>query len=66
MRIISVEGLIGFKLQTVVNNTKRARDIDDIRRLLRNNLGTLGMEEVKSYFMLFDRKELLNELLAEG
>ncbi len=66
MRIISAEGLIGFKLQALVNNPQRARDIDDIRFLLRNNRGMLDMEEVKSYFVLFDRKELLDELLAEG
>ena len=57
---------IGFKLQAVVNNPQRARDIDDIRFLLRNNRGKLNMEEVERYFLLFERKELLDELLAEG
>ena len=66
MRIVSAEGLIGFKLQAAVNNPQRVRDIDDIRCLLRNNRGKLNMEEVKRYFLLFERKELLDELLAEG
>src|ERR1700755_2771676 len=49
LRIVSAEGLIGFKLQAVVNNPQRARDIDDIRFLLRNNRGKLNMEEVECY-----------------
>jgi hypothetical protein len=66
MRIVSAEGLIGFKLQAVVNDPERARDLDDIRFLLRNNRGKLNMQEVERYFLLFERKELLDELLAEG
>lgn len=31
LRVISAEGLIGFKLQAWVNNPSRTRDIDDIR-----------------------------------
>ncbi len=34
MRIISVEGLIGFKLQGIANDATRTRDLDDIRELL--------------------------------
>ena len=30
MRIISVEGLTGFKLQGFVNDATRTRDLDDI------------------------------------
>ena len=65
LRVISAEGLIGFKLQALVNNPSRARDLDDIRALLRAQHGRLNMREVQEYFALFDRKEMLDELLAE-
>ena len=66
LRIISAEGLIGFKLQALCNDPSRVRDLDDIRQLLQANLGQLDMAEVKQYFTLFEREELLDELLARG
>ena len=48
-----------------VNNPSRTRDLDDIRGLLRAQAGRLNMAEVREYFALFDRKEMLDELLAE-
>lgn len=65
LRVISAEGLIGFKLQALVNNPARIRDLDDIRALLRAQRGRLNMQEVQEYFALFDRQEMLDELLAE-
>ena len=65
MRVISAEGLIGLKLQAFVNNPKRTQDIEDIRSLLRANRGALNMDEVKSYFALFKREGLLDELIAD-
>ena len=65
LRVISAEGLIGFKLQALVNNPSRTRDLDDIRALLRAQRGQLKMPEVQQYFELFDRKEMLDGLLAE-
>ena len=65
LRVISAEGLIGFKLQALVNNPSRTRDLDDIRALLRAQRGRLNMQEVQEYFALFDRKGMLDELLAE-
>jgi hypothetical protein len=65
LRVVSAEGLIGFKLQAYVNNPKRTQDIEDIRSLLRANRGSLNMDEVRSYFGLFGREELLNELMAD-
>lgn len=65
LRVISTEGLIGFKLQGWVNDARRTRDLEDIRALLRANQATLKMEEVREYFQLFDRTDLLNELLQE-
>ena len=64
MRIISVEGLIGFKLQAVVNDATRTRDLDDIRALLKIHRASMDMEEIRHYFALFNRPELLHELLG--
>jgi hypothetical protein len=65
IRVISAEGLIGFKLQAFVNNPARTRDVDDIRHLLRNNRDTLKIDQVRRYFVLFDREHLLDELLVD-
>jgi hypothetical protein len=65
MHVVSAEGLIGFKLQAFVNNSKRTQDIEDIRALLRANRSLLNMDEVRQYFQLFDRETLLDELIAE-
>lgn len=64
LRVISAEGLIGFKLQGYINDPCRARDIDDIRELLGANRASLDWQEVRRYFALFDREDLLDELLA--
>lgn len=66
LRVVSAEGLIGFKLQAIVNNPKRTQDIEDIRALLRENRGELKMDEVKSFFALFGREALLDELLSNS
>jgi hypothetical protein len=62
LRVISTEGLIGFKLQGFVNDPRRTQDLEDIRALLRANR-TLNIDEVREYFRLFEREPLLNELL---
>ena len=63
--VIGVEGLIAFKLQGIVNDPRRTQDMEDIRALLRANRKTINMSEVVEYFKLFDREQLLNELLLE-
>ena len=65
VRVVSAEGLIAFKLQGFVNDPTRGRDLDDIRALLRANRTKLDMAEVARYFRLFEREELLDELIAE-
>ena len=65
LRVISVEGLIAFKLQGHVNDPSRVRDLEDIRALLRANRESIDFEEVRRYFKLFDREGLLDELVAE-
>lgn len=73
LRVISVEGLIGFKLQGFVNDPKRTRDLGDIRALLKVHrrsvkMGELG--ELGEYFSLFDRADFsmnaLNSLAAQA
>lgn len=65
LHVVSAEGLIGFKLQGFVNDPARTRDVEDIRALLRANRRTLDMEHVRTYFRLFDKEAMLDELLAE-
>lgn len=64
MRIISVEGLIAFKLQGYVNDATRTRDLEDMRALLHEHRDTLNMVELREYFTLFNRVDLLDELLG--
>jgi hypothetical protein len=65
LRVVSAEGLIGLKLQALVNDPKRTQDLADIRALLRANPQTLNLSEVREYFRLFERESLLDELLNE-
>ena len=64
LRVISVEGLIGFKLQGYVNDSTRTRDLDDIRALVKVHGASLDLAQLREYFLLFDRLELFNELTA--
>jgi hypothetical protein len=63
VRVISGEGLIGFKLQGLVNDPRRTQDLEDIRALVQANRNTLNMNEVREYFRLFNREPLLDDLL---
>ena len=65
LRVIGAEGLIAFKLQGYVNDPTRVRDLDDLRALFKVNAGQLDMDEVRRYFALFDREDLL-EALKDG
>lgn len=66
LRVVSAEGLIAFKLQALVNDPTRARDLDDIEALLKANVHTLDMSEVRRYFAIFERVELLEKLLDQA
>jgi predicted nucleotidyltransferase len=65
LRVISIEGLIGFKLQGLVNDPRRTQDLEDIRALLKANRAGVDLTEVREYFRLFNRDSLLDELLQE-
>lgn len=64
LRVVSLEGLIGFKLQGLVNDPRRTQDLEDIRALLRANQASLDLQEVREYFRLFNREAMLEELLS--
>ncbi|HEY6453956.1 MAG TPA: hypothetical protein VIY90_01610 [Steroidobacteraceae bacterium] len=65
LRVISMEGLIGFKLQGLVNDPRRTQDLEDIRALLKANRASVDVAEVRGYFSLFNRDSLLDELLEQ-
>jgi hypothetical protein len=64
-RVIGPEGLIGFKLQGWVNDSRRTQDLEDIRALLRTHRTTLDMAQLREYFRLFNQESLLDELLQQ-
>ena len=64
LRVVSVEGLIGFKLQGFVNDATRTRDMEDIRALVKIHSASLDMVQMREYFALFNQQELLNELFG--
>lgn len=63
VRVVSVEGLIGLKLQGFVNDPQRTQDLEDIRALLRRHRDHVDLGELRDYFALFEREQLLDELL---
>lgn len=63
--VVQVEGLIGLKLQALVNDPRRQQDAVDIRSLLRAHRDRLDREEVQEYFALFDRAQLLADWWEE-
>lgn len=65
LRVVSAEGLIGFKLQALANDASRTQDFEDIRALLRANRTTIDLGEVREYFRLFEREALLDDILRQ-
>jgi len=65
IRVVGAEGLIAFKLQSYCNDPDRGRDLDDMKELLYANRDALNMQRVRDYFSLFDREDLLDELLVK-
>ena len=47
-----------------MNDATRTRDLDDIRSLLKIHLTSLNMDEEREYFALFNKPDILNELLG--
>ena len=63
VRVVSAEGLIGFKLQGAINDPRRTQDLEDIKALLRANRDSINLVEVREYFKLFECEALLDEFL---
>lgn len=63
VRIVPVEGLIGLKIQAFRDDPRRIRDLDDIIQLLKINRTRLNLDEVRTYFRLFDREALFDDIL---
>ena len=66
LRVVSLEGLIAFNLQGLVNDPRRSQDLEDIRALLAANRETVDLTLVRHYFRLFDKEDLLDELLTRA
>lgn len=64
LRVVGLEGLIAFKVQGLVNDPRRTQDLEDIKALLRSNRTTVNLAMVRSYFRIFDKEPLLDEILA--
>ena len=56
--VISVEGLIGFKVQALTNAPERQHDRPDIDRLIELYRGKLDLVELKQYFDLLGQQAL--------
>ncbi len=63
LRVVNIEGLIGLKLQGLINDPRRTQDKEDIRALFRANRARINMSEVREYFRLFGQEPLLDEIL---
>lgn len=63
LRAISVEGLIGLKVQALSDDPRRLKDLNDLVELFKAHRGRLDLDEVRAYFRLFDRERLLDDLL---
>jgi hypothetical protein len=63
--VVGVEGIIGLKLQALVNDPRRQQDLVDMRALMKVHRKDLDLERLRSYFRLFEREAMLEELLQE-
>ena len=68
LRVVSVEGLIGFKLQGYANDATRTRDLNNIRALVQVQVhrASLDITQLREYFALFDQQKLLHELIEHN
>lgn len=65
--VVDVEGLIGLKLQALVNDPRRRRqDEADIVALMRSNLAALNLPLLGEYFALLDEQDALARFLDEA
>ena len=63
IRVVSVEDLIGLKIQAMVNDpTRRSEDLADIEAILQIHRAQLDWTLLEEYFHLFDQNEELHSL----
>jgi hypothetical protein len=65
-RVVSVEGIIGFKLQAHANAPDRPHDLADIRALVARHRDKLDRAETRRYFELFASEPLWRELFGDA
>lgn len=66
VKVIRPEDLIGLKIQSSSNDPGRYyQDMADIEAVMRANYSTLDMKLIEEYFVLFDRKDELKQLLEK-
>jgi len=66
VKTIRPDDLVGLKVQSSSNDPARFnQDMADIRALVKNNYGTMDMDLVREYFVLFDREDELDEIIKE-
>ncbi len=63
LNVVTVEGLIGLKLQALTNDPKRLQDLLDIRNLIQKHRANLDLIQLHDYFLLFDKAALYDELI---
>jgi hypothetical protein len=67
VRVVRPEDLVGLKVQALHNDPRREPfDADDIRKLFRLHGQSLDWARVESYFALFGREALCQQLRREG
>lgn len=65
--VVDIEGLIGLKLQALVNDPRRRlRDQDDIEALVHRHVAHLDEALLREYFALFEMTDVLDSLLADA
>jgi len=60
--VVSLEGLIGFKIQAYTDDPRRLRDLSDMLELVRLAGQDFNWDEVREYFRTFHQDELFNAL----
>jgi predicted nucleotidyltransferase len=60
---ISVEGLLGLKIQAFSDDSRRLDDLKDMIELVKLHRESLDLDEVRSYFRLFNQERVLDDIL---
>ena len=66
LNVVSVEGLIGLKLQALTNDPSRLQDLLDIGNLIKKHRTKLNLTQLYDYFLLFDKTKLYDELIQSA